>query len=173
MDIARQQNLVWCEYELQLGHAGVAVTARQCQHPFLLQHDAAVVALPAYVAAAWSVRSVTTPVFRASVNLTLFSVPCSPSTALYRGPSDVAACRQAAAQLPELRPRMLDIMAGWSAEARAARTELGLEYRVYYERWKERQDGEHPPDRKLLSLKYPTAAHVPGRQKDACAQQHN
>ena len=76
--------------------------------------------------------------------LTVGILLCSPSTALYRGPSDVQACRKAAAQLAELRPRMLDVMAGWAAESRAARTELGLEYRMHYERWKEHQDGEFP-----------------------------
>jgi len=57
---------------------------------------------------------------------------------------------------------MLDAMAGWADEARAARTELGLEYRIHYERWKERQDGEHPTQIAGLATFSP-AAHDPGR----------
>ena len=40
-----------------------------------------------------------------------------------------------------LAPRMLDVMAGWREEEREYHTELGLEYRMLYERYKDKQEG--------------------------------
>lgn len=40
-----------------------------------------------------------------------------------------------------LAPRMMDVMAGWREEERQQHTELGLEYRMLYERFKATQEG--------------------------------